>query len=132
MDLSDEIRKRIEEHRQASERGDAVETEHEIYSEGAILDYPQSGERFRGRRRIKTQRTAHPAKRHFSVLRISGDSRTWVSECIISYDGQPTYSVSIMEFEDGLVVHENQYFADPFQPPAWRAALSEPIPTGEQ
>ncbi len=127
MDLSHQIRERIQEHWQASERADA-ETEHEIYSEGAILDYPQSGERFSGRSRIQTQRTAHPADRHFSVLRISGDGRTWVSECIISYDGQPTYSVSIMEFEDGQVVHETQYFADPFQPPAWRAALSEPIP----
>ena len=126
MDTGDELRKRIEEHWQASERGDA-DTEHQIYSEAAILDYPQSGERFRGRSRIQAQRTAHPADRHFAVTRISGHGSTWVSECIITYDGQPTYSVSIMDFEDGSVAHESQYFADPFQPPAWRAALSEPI-----
>ena len=29
--------------------------------------------------------------------------------------------VSIMEFRDGKVVHETQYFADPFEAPAWRS-----------
>jgi hypothetical protein len=51
-----------------------------------------------------------------------------VSECIITYDGVPTYSVSIMEFARELVVHETQYFADTFSVPAWRAALAEPMP----
>jgi hypothetical protein len=116
----------IEQHWTASERGDS-DTEHAIYAEDAILDYPQSGERFLGRAKIKAQRGGHPAERHFTVLRISGDGDLWVSECIITYDGAPTYSVSIMEFADGLVTHETQYFADPFKAPSWRAALSEPI-----
>jgi O-glycosyl hydrolase len=51
-----------------------------------------------------------------------------VSECIITYDGAPTYSVSIMEFAREHVVHETQYFADPFRAPAWRTALAEPMP----
>ena len=51
-----------------------------------------------------------------------------MSECIITYDGVPSYSVSIMEFVDEHVVHETQYFADTFQAPAWRAALAEPTP----
>ena len=41
-----------------------------------------------------------------------------MSECVITYDGVPTYSISIMEFIDGLVSHETQYFADPFDAPA--------------
>jgi hypothetical protein len=51
-----------------------------------------------------------------------------VSECVITYDGVPSHSVSIMEFSGGLVAHETQYFADPFDPPQWRAALAEPMP----
>jgi hypothetical protein len=51
-----------------------------------------------------------------------------VSECIITYDGAPTYSVSIMEFDGGSVVHETQYFADPFGAPEWRMAIAEPMP----
>jgi hypothetical protein len=120
------IRAGVEQHWAASESGD-VETEHAIYAENAILDYPQSGERFRGRSKIQAQRGAHPAERHFTVQRISGAGDLWVSECIISYDGVPTYSVSVMEFTGDLVTHETQYFADPFPAPASRAALAEPI-----
>jgi hypothetical protein len=90
-------------------------SEHAIYAADAILDYPQSGERFRGRSTIQAQRGGHPAERHFTILRILGGGDLWVSECVTTYDGVPTCSVSIMEFTDGLVTHETQYLADPFQ-----------------
>jgi hypothetical protein len=125
--MSESTRKRIAQHWEASESGD-IDTEHAIYAEDAILDYPQSGERFRGRSKIQAQRGGHPAERHFTVLRILGGGDQWVSQCIITYDGKPTYSVSIMEFTDDLVTHETQFFADPFQAPASRAALAELIP----
>ena len=127
MDPDPGTRARIQQHWEASDRGD-VDTEHAIYAADAILDYPQSGERFRGRSKIQAQRGGHPAERHFTIQRIRGGGDFWVSECVITYDGVPTDSVSIMEFTDGLVTHETQYFADPFQAPAWRAALAEPIP----
>jgi SnoaL-like protein len=127
MDGDAALRAGILEHWQASEQGDSA-AEHAIYSEDAVLDYPQSGERFRGRSTIAAQRGGHPADRHFTVLRVSGDGDVWVSECVISYDGVPSYSVSIMEFNAGFVSHETQYFADPFDPPQWRAALAEPVP----
>jgi hypothetical protein len=127
MDGDVQVRARILEHWQASEQGDST-VEHAIYAADGILDYPQSGERFRGRATIAAQRGGHPADRHFSVLRISGSGDLWVSECVITYDGVPTYSVSIMEFSGGHVAHETQYFADPFDPPPSRAALAESMP----
>jgi hypothetical protein len=60
------------------------------------------------------------------VLRIVGRDDLWVSECVISYDDVPTFSVSVMEFAGEEVVRETQYFADPFPAPEWRAALAEP------
>ena len=120
-------RARIEQHWEASERGD-TDTEHAIYAEDAILDYPQSAERFRGRAKIQAQRGGNPAERHFRVLRIRGGGDLWVSEVVITYDGAPTYSTSVMEFADDQVAHETQYFADPFPAPASRAALAEAIP----
>jgi hypothetical protein len=120
-------RARIEQHWEASESGD-IDTEHAIYDTDAVLDYPQSGERFKGRSKIQAQRGGHPAKRHFTLLRILGGDDLWVSQCIITYDGVPTYSVSIMEFTNDLVTHETQYFADPFPASASRAALVEKIP----
>jgi hypothetical protein len=123
-----DFRARLQHHWEASERGD-LDAEHAIYAEDAILDYPQSGERFRGRARIQAQRSGHPAERHFTIRRIIGGGDLWLSECVISYDGMPTHSLSVMEISDGLVTHETQYFADPFPAPSGRAALAEPIPT---
>jgi hypothetical protein len=127
IDREADIRARIQQHWDASESGD-IETEHAIYAADAILDYPQSGERFRGRSKIQAQRGGHPAERHFTVRRILGSGDLWVSECVITYDGVPTYSVSVMEISDGLVAHETQYFADPFDASPGRAALAESIP----
>ena len=126
-DRDADIRARVQQHWEASESGD-IDLEHAIYADEAILDYPQSGERFRGRSKIQAQRGGHPAERHFTVLRIRGAGDLWVSECVITYDGAPTYSVSIMEFTEGQVIHETQYFADPFPAPSSRAALAERIP----
>jgi hypothetical protein len=131
MDSDTRIKAAIEEHWRASESGDN-ETEHAVYAVDAILDYPQSGERFRSRAKIAAQRGGHPASRHFTVRRISGSGNLWVSEVVITYDGVPSYSVSIMEFADEQVVHETQYFADPFPAPASRAELAEPMPGGER
>jgi hypothetical protein len=130
MNPDNQKRAALEEHWQASELGES-KVEHAIYSADAILDYPQSGERFRGQDAISAQRGAHPANRHFTVLRILGSGDFWVSESIITYDGVPSYSVSIMEFENGSVIHETQYFADSFGAPEWRTPLAEPMPGRE-
>ena len=124
-------RARIEQHWKPSDRGE-THAEHAIYAADAVLDYPQSGERFRGRSKIQAQRGGHPAERHFTILRIRGGGDLWVSECVITYDGVPTYSLSVMEITDGLVTHETQYFADPFPAPPARAALAERIPARDQ
>ena len=97
-----------------------------------VGDYPQSGERFKGRAKIQAQRGGHPAERRFTVRRILGGGDLWVSECLITYDGVPTYSLSVMKITDGLVTHETQYFADPFGAPPERAALAQPIPPGDR
>ncbi|MGV9929102.1 hypothetical protein ACWDY4_00700 [Streptomyces olivaceoviridis] len=76
MDADSRIRTSVEEHWRASERG-AVEAEHALYATDAMLDCPQSGERFRGRGTIAAQRGGHPADRH----------------CVITYDGAPAYAV---------------------------------------
>jgi hypothetical protein len=130
-DRDADIRAGIQQHWDASESGD-IDVEHAIYAVDAILDYPQSGERFRGRSKIQAQRGGHPAERHFTVRRILGAGDLWVSECVITYDGVPTDSVSIMQFTDGFVTHETQYFADPFPAAPTRAALAEPIPAGDE
>ncbi len=109
-----------EQHWHASAAGDA-NAEHDIYDDDAICDYPQSGERILGRSNLQALRSHHPGKPSgFQVKRILGNGDLWITEYTITYQGRPAYTVSIMEFRNGKVVHETQYFADPFEAPAWR------------
>jgi hypothetical protein len=105
------VRMMLERHWAASDAGN-FEVEHEIYGEDALLYYPQSGERIRGRRNIQESRFVQPNRKRFTVQRIIGSGDLWVSEFVLAYDGIPTFSVSIMEFCEGLVAKETQYFAD--------------------
>ncbi|MGB8063537.1 MAG: nuclear transport factor 2 family protein [Candidatus Sulfotelmatobacter sp.] len=123
-----QIRAALDQHWAASDAND-FETEHLIYHEDAVLDYPQSGERTRGRRNIQGQRASQPSKKRFTVRRIIGGGDLWVTEFILTYDGKPSYTVSIMEFRDDKVARETQYFADPFVAPAWRAQWVERMDT---
>jgi hypothetical protein len=119
-----EIRAALDQHWAASDAND-LETEHLIYHEDAVLEYPQSGERIRGRRNIQGQRAGQPSKKRFTVRRIIGSGDLWVTEFVLTYDGKPSYTVSIMEFRDDKVARETQYFADPFAAPASRAQWVE-------
>jgi hypothetical protein len=126
------IRDALERHWTASNAGDA-EAEGEIYCEDVELEYPQSGEHFRGRRNVLDSRGNNPAKRRFEVRRIVGSGNVWVTEYLFFYDERPIPTVSIMEFRGGKVARETQYFAEPFEAPAWRARWRDaPVgnPTG--
>ncbi len=118
------IREAIDRHWAASDAND-FDAEHDIYREDAILEYPQSGERIRGRNNIQASRVAQPSAKRFEVRRVVGTGNLWVTEFVLAYDGRPSYSVSIMEFEDGKVVRETQYFADPFEAGPSRAQWVE-------
>ena len=114
----------LQRHWDASDAND-FETEHDIYREDAVLEYPQSGERIRGRRNIQASRAAQPNQKHFTVRRIVGAGDLWITEFVLTYDGRPSYTVSIMEFGDGKVARETQYFGDPFEPGPSRAQWVE-------
>ena len=119
-----QIRAALDQHWAASDAND-FETEHRIYLDDAVLEYPQSGERTRGRANIQNQRASQPNKKRFSIRRIVGSGELWVTEFILTYDGKPSYTVSIMEFKGDKVARETQYFADPFVAPAFRAQSVE-------
>ena len=120
-----EIRTAIDRHWIASASGDQV-AEHEIYHENVVCAYPQSGEVIRGRENLQALRSHHPDKPSgFVVRRIVGEGNLWVTEYAINYESKSACTVSIMEFRDGRVSRETQYFADPFDAPAWRAQWVE-------
>ncbi|RFB91443.1 hypothetical protein B5K08_14020 [Rhizobium leguminosarum bv. trifolii] len=116
------VRTALERHWEASDASD-FDVEHEIYAEDAVLYYPQSGERIRGRQNIQESRFVQPNRKRFTVRRMNGGGDLWVTEFILTYDDVPSYAVSIMEFREGLVANETQYFADRFEPAPSRAHL---------
>jgi hypothetical protein len=122
----EDVGRALETHWAASDVND-FDTEHRIYRADAVLEYPQSGERIRGRDHIQASRAAQPNEKRFTVRRILGGGDLWISELVLTYDGQPFYVVSIMEFEDGEVVREAQYFGDAFDPGPSRAQWVERI-----
>ncbi len=115
------IRSAIDRHWAASAAGDQI-GEHEIYHDDVMCEYPQSGEIIRGRHNLQELRSHHPAHPSgFAVKRIVGQGDLWITEYAISYADKNVYTVSIMEFRDGKVSHETQYFGDAFDAPHWRA-----------
>jgi hypothetical protein len=61
------------------------------------------------------------------VRRIIGAGDFWVTEYVLTYDGRPSYTVSIMEFL-GNAARETRYFGDPFESGPSRAQWVERMP----
>jgi hypothetical protein len=121
-----EIRAALDRHCGACD-ADALEAEHEIYREGAVLDYPQSAERICAGRNIQQSRAAQPSRTRFTVRRIIGTGELWVTEYVLTYGGRPSYTANIMEFIDGKLAPETQYVGDPFEPGPSRVQPVEQI-----
>jgi hypothetical protein len=68
---------------------------------------------------------AQPNTKHFEVRRIVGSGDLWITELVMTYDGQPFYTVSIMEFSGAEVVRETQYFTEAFEAGPSRAQWVE-------
>lgn len=122
-----ERRSAIQQHWDASNDAD-MDAVHAIYSDDVIVDFPQSGEQIRGKQKLQGFRASYPAQLDFSIRRIVGQGGLWITEYVIRYDGNPVSTVSIMEFGDDEVVRETLYFADPLDPPEWRAEWVEVVP----
>ena len=97
----------------------------EIYADDAVVEWPQGGERVRGKADIIAFRSTYPARQRFEVHRITGRDDLWVNEYTIHYEDRPVMAVGIMEFRDEKVVRERIYFGDQWEPPAWRAQWVE-------
>ncbi len=112
--------------------GDEIDRASEIYADDAVVEWPQGGERLRGKANIVGFRSTYPARQRFELHRTTGCHDLWVNEYTIRYDDQPVMVVGIMEFRDGKVVRERIYFGEPWPPPSWRARWVERVDPREQ
>ena len=97
----------------------------EIYADDAVVEWPQGGERLRGKEAIIGFRSTYPSRQQFELHRVTGCHDVWVNEYTIRYDDKPVMVVGIMEFRGEQVVRERIYFGDPWEPPAWRSQWVE-------
>jgi hypothetical protein len=102
--------------------GSDPEKAHEIYTEDAVLEFPQSGERFVGVENFREWRSSYPADTSFEFREIRGREDLWVVELSVSYDGgAENFGVSIHELRDDRIARETIYVSEGFEPPEWRA-----------
>ena len=95
---------------------------HAMYHEDAVLEFPQSGERFVGVENLREWRSNYPARTVVEFREIRGRDDLWVAEISISYDGGPWhFGVSIIELRRGKIARESIYVAEGWEPPEWRA-----------
>lgn len=99
-----------------------IDLSHEIYHDDAVLEFPQSRERFEGKANFLAWRRNYPAALEFKIRRIRGQGSLWVVENSIRYDGGPwNYGCSILEFRGDKVARETIYVTQAWEPPDWRA-----------
>jgi hypothetical protein len=95
---------------------------HAIYHVDAVLEFPQSGERFEGLANFKEWREQYPGDVRFDVRRISGSGDVWVRELTVRYDaGPPMLGIAVLEFRGDRVATERIYVTETWEAPAWRA-----------
>jgi hypothetical protein len=98
------------------------ELAHSIYHEEAVLEFPQSGERFEGVENFQEWRSNYPANTTFEFREIRGRDDLWVVELSVTYDGGPrSFGVSIHVLRGDKIARETIYVAEGWEPPAWRA-----------
>lgn len=102
----------------------AAEWLHDDY----VLDWPQSGERIRGRDNFAAINEHYPAagRWQFTINRIVAEGDEVVSDVTVT-DGQITgRAITFSTVRNRKIVRQVEYWPDPFEAPAWRALWVEP------
>jgi SnoaL-like domain len=98
------------------------ETSHAMYHDDAVLEFPQSEERFVGVDNLREWRSNYPASTSVEFREIRGRDDLWVAEISIRYDEGPwAFGVSILEFRGDKIARETIYFGEGWEAPEWRA-----------
>jgi hypothetical protein len=122
MTIPDRARREAIDQAMASLAADDSDGAHAIYHDDAVLEFPQSGERFEGLANFKEWREQYPSDVRFEVRRISGSGDVWVRELSVTYDGgPPMLGIAVLEFRGERVVVERIYVCETWEGPAWRA-----------
>jgi hypothetical protein len=99
-----------------------VELAGEIYHDDAVLEFPQSGERFEGVENFTEWRRRYPAEVSYRVRRMTLRDDLGVTELSVSYDGgAEMLGVQLLDFRNERVARERIYVMEGWEAPEWRA-----------
>lgn len=108
-------------------RGD-LEAGVDAMADDTVVEWPQSGERIVGRQACLTVYKNYPGgSPEYRLQRISGGPDVFTVEAVADYGGQEVYVTSIIEFGNGKIVKQTDYFANAFEAPKWRAQWVQPM-----
>ena len=111
----------LEEHFEHS--GSDPDRAHAMYHDDAVLEFPQSGERFVGVDNFREWRSNYPGSPVVEFREIRGRDELWIAELAIRYedDGPWSYGISILELRGDKIARESIYVTEGWEAPEWRA-----------
>ena len=114
----------------AAVRAHDFDTLDDLRHEGFVQEWPQMGERTRGKANARAINENHPGTPIPTVRRVTGDDDFWVAETTLEYpDGSVWQAVHLFEFRDGTILRQTDYFGAPLAAPAWREGWVERMDT---
>jgi hypothetical protein len=120
-----ENRDTLERYFQAFGRHD-LDTIDSLLHDDYVEEYPQSGERIRGKQNARTVAENYPGGLPNTIdysIKVSGD--LGIGEMLFEYDGNRVYICDILELHDGKIKSTRAYFGEPFEAAEWRAQWVE-------
>ncbi len=97
----------------------------DLVHDDVIEEYPQSGERIKGKHNYLSVFENIPLMPNVLEYRLTLSGDVAIAERTVEYGGNRSYNTAITELEDGKVKRARQYFATPFEAPQWRAQWVE-------
>ncbi len=92
-----------------------------------LLDWPQSGERVRGREHFVAINEHYPAagRWHITITRLLADEGGVVTEAMVMDGVRSGRAITFSTVRDGKIVHQTEYWPDQFEAPSWRTQWVE-------
>jgi hypothetical protein len=104
----------------------SAEAEYNVRHEDYVMEMPQSGERIRGREKMRRFQEDYPTPPTIQLRRVVVRDGLWIIEGVNDYGGGQAFTVVlILELRDGKIWRDTRYYAEPFEAPEWRAQFVE-------
>jgi ketosteroid isomerase-like protein len=99
----------------------------ELLHDDFVLDWPQSGERIRGRANFVAVNANYPAAGRWRITldRLVAEGDEVASQVTVTDGVLLARAITFTTVRDGRLWRQTEYWPDPFAAPAWRAQWTE-------